>query len=104
MSHDALDAHPKRRAADYLRAMLVAHGALPARDEPLVRLERAVAGLLAAVTIVRRATLYLRAAIALLAWLRTNNIRLDRLTQADIDQWLLIGPTTLRREVADFLG
>jgi hypothetical protein len=136
LCHEALDAHPKRRAADYLRAMLVAHGALPPRDQPLVRLERAVADLLAEVptdddrrmltayatwrilhrarrraqhrptttTIVRRATVYLRAAIALLEWLRTNNIRLDRLTQADIDQWLLTGPTTLRREVSDFLG
>ena len=136
LCHEALDAHPKRRAADYLRAMLVAHGALPPRDQPLVRLERAVADLLAEVptdddrrmltayatwrilhrarrraqhrptttTIVRRATVYLRAAIALLEWLRTNNIRLDRLTQADIDQWLLTGPTTLRREVSDFVG
>lgn len=136
LSHDALDAHPKRRAADYLRAMLVAHGALPARDEPLARLERAVADLLAHVrvdedrrtltayatwrilhrarrraqhrptttTIVRRATLYLRAAITLLQWLRTNNVRLDRLTQTDIDQWLLTGPATVRREVSDFLS
>jgi hypothetical protein len=136
LTHEALDAHPSRRTADYLRAMLVAHDALPARDEPLVRLERAVAELLAEVptdedrrtltayatwrvlhrarrraqhrptttTTVGRATLYLRAAIALLQWLRTNDIGLDRLTQADIDQWLLTGPRTLRREVADFLG
>jgi hypothetical protein len=136
LSHEALDAHPHRRPADYLRAMLVAHGVLPARDEPLARLERAVADLLARLlvdedrrtltayatwrilhrarrraqhrptttTIVGHATLYLRAAIALLEWLRTNDIPLDRVTQADIDEWLLTGPTTLRREVADFLG
>ncbi len=38
-THQALDAHPQARAADYLRHMLVAAGALPARDEALVRLE-----------------------------------------------------------------
>lgn len=38
-THQALDAHPQARAADYLRHMLVAGGALPARDEALVRLE-----------------------------------------------------------------
>ena len=36
-SHDALDAHPHRRAADYLRHMLTAAGALPPRDEELAR-------------------------------------------------------------------
>lgn len=38
-SHQALDEHPQARAADYLRHMLVASGALPARNEALVRLE-----------------------------------------------------------------
>jgi hypothetical protein len=47
LSHEALDAHPQRRPADYLRAVLVAHDALPPRDEPLARLERAAADLLA---------------------------------------------------------
>jgi hypothetical protein len=37
ISHDALDAHPRRRAADYLRHMLTAAGALPPRDEELAR-------------------------------------------------------------------
>jgi hypothetical protein len=37
ISHDALDAHPHRRAADYLRHMLTAAGALPPRDESLAR-------------------------------------------------------------------
>lgn len=40
LTHAALDEHPRRAAADYVRAMLVAHGALPARDEALARLER----------------------------------------------------------------
>jgi len=40
LTHAALDDHPRRPAADYVRAMLVAHGALPERDEALARLER----------------------------------------------------------------
>jgi hypothetical protein len=36
-SHEALDTVAARRAADYLRALLVAHGVLPARDEALDR-------------------------------------------------------------------
>ena len=39
LTHQALDLHPNRRAADYLRHMLVAGGALPARDEALARVE-----------------------------------------------------------------
>jgi hypothetical protein len=39
-THHALDHHPRRRAADYLRHMLVAGGVLPPRDEQLTRTER----------------------------------------------------------------
>jgi len=39
LTHQALDAHPDRRAADYLRHMLTASAALPARDEALARVE-----------------------------------------------------------------
>jgi hypothetical protein len=39
LTHQALDVHPNRRAADYLRHMLVAGGALPSRDEALARVE-----------------------------------------------------------------
>lgn len=49
VSHKALDAHPRRRAADYLRAILVAHQVLPARDEALVRTERFLAATLAGI-------------------------------------------------------
>jgi hypothetical protein len=48
-THDALDAHPRPRAADYLRALLAAHGVLPARDEALARAERRLAAELAEV-------------------------------------------------------
>ena len=37
ISHQALDDCPRRRAADYLRHMLTAAGALPPRDEELAR-------------------------------------------------------------------
>jgi len=40
LTHAALDEHPRPRAADHLRQMLVAQGALPERDEALARLER----------------------------------------------------------------
>jgi len=46
-THAALDAHPARRAADYLRHVLVAGGALPARDEAVARTEAWVDRLLA---------------------------------------------------------
>jgi hypothetical protein len=39
LTHEALDAHPHRRAADYLRHVLVANAALPPRDEDLARTE-----------------------------------------------------------------
>jgi hypothetical protein len=37
VSHEALDAHPRQKAADYLRHMLTASGTLPPRDEGLAR-------------------------------------------------------------------
>ena len=49
LSHQALDSWPARRPADYVRALLVAHGALPDRDEALARLERDTTALLASV-------------------------------------------------------
>lgn len=39
LSHDALDALPKRRSADHLRHLLVAAGLLPARNDALIALE-----------------------------------------------------------------
>lgn len=50
MSHDALDAHPSARAANHIRQMLIAHGALAARDEPLAAVERRNADTVAAIT------------------------------------------------------
>lgn len=39
LTHQALDAHPRPRAAGYVRQLLVTHGALPERNEALARLE-----------------------------------------------------------------
>jgi hypothetical protein len=39
LTHEALDAHPQRRGADYLRHLLVANGALARRDNGPPRLE-----------------------------------------------------------------
>lgn len=49
VSHDALDAHPHRHGADYLRHILVAGGVLPDRDENLARTQHWVTGLLAGI-------------------------------------------------------
>jgi len=49
LSHEAPDAHPRRRGAGYLRQILVANHALGARDETLVRTERFLAELLAGI-------------------------------------------------------
>lgn len=49
VSHDALDAHPHRQGADYLRHVLVAGQVLPNRDENLSRLQRWVTATLAGI-------------------------------------------------------
>ena len=46
LTHEALDACPRRGAADYLRHVLTASGALPPRDEHLARTEQWLQGLL----------------------------------------------------------
>lgn len=136
LSHAGLDAQPAGRAVDYLRALLVAHGALPERDEALARLERRVAQLLgdvgdvddrriltayatwrvlhqvrrraehhpAAHTATRHASVSLRAAIAVLDWLSARGIRLEQMRQADLDHWLLDGPSNLAYQGEDFLA
>jgi hypothetical protein len=50
-AHQALDQHPRPRAAGYLRQMLVAGAVLPPRDEELARAEQWLAGLLASMTV-----------------------------------------------------
>jgi hypothetical protein len=48
LTHEALDKLPKRQILEHLRLTLVAVGALPERDEELVRLEQALTDFLAA--------------------------------------------------------
>ena len=48
-THQALDAHPRRRAADHLRQALVAGGVLPPRNEELARTGQWLTGVLAAI-------------------------------------------------------
>jgi hypothetical protein len=133
LTHQALDTHPHRRAADYLRHMLTAAGALPARDEQLARTGHWLAALLDTIQpatdrrlvqayatwqVMRRlrasaanalrprtptahARNNIRAATDLLAWLRGHGTTLAACRQADIDQWLGIGPAANRAR--DFL-
>jgi hypothetical protein len=49
ISHQGLDAHPHPRAAAYLRAVLVANGVLPVRDEAVAGTERFVVATLAGI-------------------------------------------------------
>lgn len=53
-------------------------------------------------TATRAARLRLRAAAALLQWLRARGIPLSGLGQADVDCWLLTGPPALRDAAGDF--
>lgn len=50
-THQALDAHPRRRAADHLRQALVAGGVLPPRDEELARTGQWLTTLLASIDV-----------------------------------------------------
>ncbi|HVA74457.1 MAG TPA: hypothetical protein VNF71_07815, partial [Acidimicrobiales bacterium] len=47
LCHEALDALPPGKPVEHLRAVLVAIGTLPARDEQMVRLERWITGIIA---------------------------------------------------------
>jgi hypothetical protein len=47
LAHDVLDELPASKTLDHLRAVLVASGILPARDERLVKLERWITGTIA---------------------------------------------------------
>jgi hypothetical protein len=120
-THQALDAHPRRRAADHLRHALVAGAVLPPRDEELARTERWAARLLTSIQdpadrrliqayvtwhVIRR----LRASAARGSRPRTytaharNNIR----AAADLLAWLHGHGTTLRdcrqRDADDWLA
>lgn len=124
LTHEALDAHPSRRAARRLEDLLVAAGALPARDPALARMEEWIEQHLAVSdheTLLRpfahwivlrryrrrsqqaplnlgelgRAKAELVSADAFLDWLTGRGRQLEQCTQADIDAWVS-GPRTDR--------
>lgn len=127
ISHASLDQLPASRTRNYVRGLLVEHGALPRRDELAARYEAWSAEAVERVTndasreVIRR---YLRwhhqrrmnaqqlvshgtflrskqtvtVAIEFLNWLHKRGIELSQLTQAHLDTWQAEGPTT--REIA----
>jgi hypothetical protein len=122
-THQALDSHPRQRAAGHLRQALIAGRVLPARDEELARAEQWLASLLAATEddtdrrlvhayatwqVMRRlraspgtrprsytahARNNIRAAAGFLAWLRQHGTALASCRQRDADNWLATGPS-----------
>ena len=133
LTHEALDAHPRRGAAEFLRQMLVANGALEARHEDLARMQVWVQAVLAGidqpedrrlvqayatwavlsrlrrraqaggVVRTRHAKIRITAAVRLLAWLRSRDTSLADLAQPDIEVWLATDPPA-SYDVRDFLG
>jgi hypothetical protein len=135
LSHTALDELPAAKPVEHLRAVLVATGALPGRDEQMARLERWVAASVAAredpeerqllqrygmwnllrrlrrrhngsettygqaVTVKRR----LRAATALLDWLRGHGLDLSTCDQGHLDAWLASSGAARRGDVGHFV-
>ncbi|WP_217905984.1 Fis family transcriptional regulator [Kocuria salina] len=132
ITHEALDELPASRTRDYVRGLLVAHGALPARDELIVRYDAwAITALTRVSTDDHREVLrrfirwhhrrrlqamtpvpygaFLRAkqsvtvTIDFLNWLTDHGTRLPELHQAHLDRWQAHGPST--GEIAiGFLG
>lgn len=123
ITHERLDRLPSSRTREYVRGLLVAHGALPARNDLLhtykdwadKALERVAAE--ANREVIRRYIrwhhqrrmhsmdevthgTFLRAkqtvtvAIDFLNWLTNQNIELGQLQQSDLDRWQAEGPVT----------
>lgn len=123
ITHDGLDELPASHTRDYVRALLIEHGALPHRDENLARFRHWADQALDRVTdpglrdVISR---YLRwhhlrrmhhagqvspgtlltskqtvtVAIELLNWLTREGIELRDLQQGDLDRWVTTGPST----------
>ncbi|MFC7658059.1 hypothetical protein ACFQV8_18970 [Pseudonocardia benzenivorans] len=127
ISHDHLDQLPPSRTRDYVRGLLVEHGALPRRDELTARYRDWATQALTRVNddhhreVIARYVrwhhqrrmnrtdrvshgMFLRAkqsvtvAIELLNWLHGHGIAIEQLEQAHLDTWQADGPTT--REIA----
>lgn len=132
LTHAGLDELPDSKPNRHLRAVLVATGALPPRDEHLIRLELWITatitdhaekqllhhyGIWHAMRRLRRrnkgqhATYgqvlciqrNLKAAMALLDWLTTCGLDLATARQGDLDTWLTSDHLTQRREAGNFV-
>lgn len=123
ISHATLDQLPVSRTRDYVRGLLVEHGALPRRDELAARFAHWSEQALNRVDsddhreiILRyirwhhqrrmnatdetgngtflRAKQTVTVAIELLNWLHTHDVHIGQLEQAHLDRWQAEGPTT----------
>ncbi len=132
ITHDSLDALPTSRTRDYVRALLVEHGALPQRDEIRIRYRQWTTDALDRVRhpamreiidryvrwhLLRRMNqseavsqgAFLRSkqtvtvAIEFVNWLSTEGLELADLRQGHLDHWIATGSTT-RLLVDRFLG
>jgi hypothetical protein len=133
LSHAGLDELPASKPIEHLRAILVATGALPSRDEQLARLERWIARTLAEHNDPERRQLLhryavwhllrrlrqrnngahatfsqvvkrnLNAAIALLDGLGSRGNTLAAARQADLDAWLTSRQARHRRDAGHFI-
>ena len=132
LTHAGLDELPDAKPLRHLRSVLVATGALPPRDEQLIRLERWITTTIAAHPdqqllhryaiwhVLRRlrqrnngkhlsysqhigAQQHLRAAITLLDWLTSHGLTLATARQDDLDTWLTSEDSKHRREAGHFV-
>jgi hypothetical protein len=132
LTHAALDELPDSKPLRHLRSVLVATGALPVRDEHLIRLEQWIThtiadhreqqllhrygvwhvlrrlrhrnnGRLATHGQTTSAQQHLRAAITLLDWLSAHGLELATAGQGDLDSWLSSDHATGRREAGHFV-
>ena len=132
LTHAGLDELPDAKPLRHLRSVLVATGALPPRDEQLIRLERWITTTIAAHPdqqllhryaiwhVLRRlrqrnngqhvsygahmgARQHVRAAITLLDWLTSHGLTLATAQQGDLDTWLTSEDCKHRREAGHFV-
>jgi hypothetical protein len=132
LTHAGLDELPDAKPLRHLRSVLVATGALPPRDEQLIRLERWITTTIAAHPdqqllhryaiwhVLRRlrqrnnakhlsysqhvgALQHVRAAITLLDWLTSHGLTLATARQGDLDTWLTSEDSKHRREAGHFV-
>ncbi|MGH3630438.1 MAG: hypothetical protein ACRDRL_23720, partial [Sciscionella sp.] len=132
LTHAGLDELPDAKPLRHLRSVLVATGALPPRDEQLIRLERWITTTITAHPdqqllhryaiwhVLRRlrqrnngrhvsygqhvgARQHVRGAITLLDWLTSHDLTLTTARQGDLDTWLTSKDSKHRREAGHFI-